>query len=73
MVKRYGPNLLAGRPSWDRAFFEAHGLHRREAPSAIRELRNHANKTIGNPYAGNRTYGLKGGWGIGTALRTPRP
>jgi RNA-directed DNA polymerase len=28
MVKRYGRNLHAGHPSWDRAFFEAHGLHR---------------------------------------------
>jgi RNA-directed DNA polymerase len=28
LVKRYGRNLHAGHPSWDRAFFEAHGLHR---------------------------------------------
>ena len=28
MVKRYGRNLHAGHPVWDREFFEAHGLYR---------------------------------------------
>ena len=42
------------------------------APSAIRRQRNHAKKIIGKPYAENRSYGLKGGWGNGSA-RTPRP
>ena len=43
------------------------------APSATRGQRNHAKKTIGKPYAGNRTYGLKGQWGTGSAWRTPIP
>jgi RNA-directed DNA polymerase len=40
--------------------------------SAIRRRRNHVKKIIGKPYAGNRTYGLKGGWGNGP-VQAPRP
>jgi hypothetical protein len=43
------------------------------ALSVTRRQRNHVKKTVGLPYAGNRTYGLKGGWGTGSALRAPRP
>jgi len=33
--------------------------------------RDHVKKIIGKAYAGNRTYGLKGGWGNGPLA--PRP
>jgi hypothetical protein len=43
------------------------------APSAIRRQRNHAQKIIGKPYAENRTYGPKGGWGNRTHSGTGAP
>ena len=75
LLKKRGRNLRAGQADqWTRQWFYGHDLHRlawhyplpegcvtmsrRSSVSRVRE---------------NRTHGLKGGWGNGSALRTPRP
>jgi hypothetical protein len=72
LIRKRGRNLRAGQADQCTSdWFNEMGLYRSAEPPLSRKLRNHVKKTIGKPCAGNRTHGLKGGWGNrpATALR----
>lgn len=53
--------------TWTEDWVTGHGLHRLRSTVRYPKRRNHVPKITGKPYAGNGTYGLKGGRGTGAA------
>ena len=75
MVKKRGRNLRAGQADqWTEEWFNGHGLHRlaRHHPLPEGSVTMSRRSSVSRVRE-NRTHGLKGGWGNGSALRIPRP
>jgi RNA-directed DNA polymerase len=74
LIKKRGRNLRAGQADrWTRTWFHDQGLYKLMGtiryPNGVTMSRRPSVSRMRE----NRTYGLKGGWGTGSDLWTPRP